>query len=302
MISRRDFIKGLSASILLSSTWASAAELSKQTVLLNQQTIRINNLRPSFHDYRILFISDLHHGPFLPESWFAETINYIKTLDYDVLVLGGDYLCVPDSFLKQNIYPWHNPNYKQSFPLSKIKSMIFKSLRGELEDLKINDGIIATYGNHDRWSAQEYCYPAFKKIGASFLVNQTKVITRGDDQLLFLGVDDFWTGFPRVNIKEFNNPKFNHRIIISHNPDFISNHLKNEKIPFDLALCGHTHGGQIRIPGLGGLYYNIKDVRLASGLFTENNRQVLTSNGVGTVELPYRFNCPPEVCLLKLSN
>ncbi len=301
MISRRDFLKGVSASILLSSTWASAAELSQQNVLLNQQIIKIKNLRPSFKDYRILFISDIHHGPFLPESWFAETINYIRTLEYDILVLGGDYLCLPDSYLKQNIYPWHNQTYKHSFPLSKIKGLIFKSLCGELDDLKVKDGIIATYGNHDRWSAQDICYPSFKKIGASFLVNQPKIIKRGEDKLLFLGVDDFWTGFPKVNIKDFNDPSINHRVIISHNPDFISTQLSNEQIPFDLALCGHTHGGQIRIPGLGGLYYNIKDTRLATGLFTENEKQVLTNNGVGTVELPYRFNCPPEVCLLTLA-
>lgn len=301
MLTRRDFIKGVTASILLSSTWASATELAKQSVLLNKQTIQIKNLHPSFQDYRILFISDLHHGPFLPESWFAETLNYIKNADYDILVLGGDYLCLPDSYLKRSVYPWHNQSYKHSFTLSKITGLIFKSLCGELENLKIKDGIIATYGNHDRWSAQDECYPAFKKIGASFLVNQSKIITRGADRLLFLGVDDFWTGFPKVNLKEFNQPELKHRIIVSHNPDFISNHLENEKIPFDLALCGHTHGGQIRIPGLGGLYYNIKDTRLASGLFTANNRHVFTSNGVGTVELPYRFNCPPEVCLLTLS-
>ena len=88
----------------------------------------------------------------------------------------------------------------------------------------------------------------------------------------------------------------------NHNPDFTSLIHTRGVSSFDLALSGHTHGGQVCIPALGAISYNINDLRLGEGLFTfPDGSQSYTSRGIGVVEFPYRINCPPEVTVLQLT-
>ena len=88
---------------------------------------------------------------------------------------------------------------------------------------------------------------------------------------------------------------------MSHNPDYISRLLEIQpEYHFDLALCGHTHGGQIRLPGMGAVMSQIQDPRFVAGLVNINGKQVYTSRGLGVVGLPFRYDCPPEVTVFTL--
>jgi predicted MPP superfamily phosphohydrolase len=76
--------------------------------------------------------------------------------------------------------------------------------------------------------------------------------------------------------------------------------LEEERSSFDLALCGHTHGGQVRVPGLTGVVIPVQDPRFMSGLADIGAGYVYTSRGLGVVGLPMRINCPPEITVIEL--
>ncbi len=96
----------------------------------------------------------------------------------------------------------------------------------------------------------------------------------------------------------FNENSFS--ILLTHNPDFSSFVLHDKNIKFNLSLSGHTHGGQIKLPIVGALGYNISDLRYKEGLVDYQETKLYTSRGLGYVELPIRINCPPEVTIITL--
>lgn len=292
MLSRREFIKGLGASLILPAGLAA----SSNSVNLHHVRLTYQDLPVDFRGYRIAFISDIHHGPFLPPEWFYGMLKYLKHEFYDLLLLGGDYLHTPDSLTKRHIYPWHNQSFNRFLSKQEMIDQIFKELSAEISGLSPEDKIYAIYGNHDQWLAPEVTRSSFQKNNIQLLVNKTITIKRGQAKLNIFGADDYWTGFPTN--PEFPTEPQNINCILAHNPDYISDLLKARQ-HFHLALCGHTHGGQINLPLIGGIHNNIKDQRFISGLQkTKENQYVFTSRGIGTVEIPYRWNCPPEVVIL----
>jgi predicted MPP superfamily phosphohydrolase len=133
------------------------------------------------------------------------------------------------------------------------------------------------------------------------LINQEFSIKRGEQSLEVFGVDDYLTGIPttpptRSPLKD----GVSKRIILSHNPDYISALLKRPEHSFSLALCGHTHGGQVVLPIVGPIAAQVVDRRFISGLHNLDNRIVYTSRGLGVVGLPFRLDCPPEVSVFTL--
>jgi predicted MPP superfamily phosphohydrolase len=131
-------------------------------------------------------------------------------------------------------------------------------------------------------------------------LNEEVSVTRENESLDILGVDDFLTGFP-IKPPPRRGPIATHtRILVSHNPDYVATLLKDDTHSFDIALCGHTHGGQVRIPGLTNTIIPVQDPRFLSGLTSLNGPYVYTSRGLGVVGLPFRFNCPPEITIIDL--
>ena len=294
-INRRDFLK-----IALAGTITS---LGCNQNYLNSKidfaTIKIPyfDLPKEFQNYRIAFVTDIHHGPFLEPSILSDTITFLKKSDFDLLILGGDYLNIPESKISKNLYPIYNEDYKKTDLISTPKK-IFSEVAYLFDTVRPRDGIVAVFGNHDRWIAGDDCYRIFKKENYKFLVNQSIAIRRGDYKLSITGVDDYWTGIPNINS---SNPKANFKLLVTHNPDFISQLPQENEYYFNLALCGHTHGGQIRFPIIGGFHYNVSDLRFIEGLVNiKQDQYCFTSRGLGVVEVPIRLNCPPEVNILEL--
>ena len=139
-----------------------------------------------------------------------------------------------------------------------------------------------------------------QKYGIEILVNDVRQIRRGTSKITLVGVDDYWTGFPSVPLEATKTSPQDVRVLISHNPDYASAILERTEIEFDIALCGHTHGGQIKLPLVGAPHYNVKDLRFKEGLYVHPRGLVYTTRGLGMVELPWRINCPPEVTVLEL--
>lgn len=290
MLNRRDFLKGIIASSLATT---GCSINPSDNIEFSEMKIQIPKLPTEFKNYRIAFVSDIHHGPFLDPNDLNNLIRILKSKNFDILILGGDYMTVPET---KSVFPVKNLDYK-NYNIRTSPKKIFKELAALFSTIKPKDGVIAIYGNHERWVAPRECLEEFKNEGINFLVNSSYLLKRGNKILEIYGVDDFWTGIPRLNLKENSNCK----ILVSHNPDYISELIQQNKNIFNLTLGGHTHGGQICLPIIGGLHYNVKDQNFISGLTkVRDDSYVFTSRGIGVVKAPYRINCRPEVSILEL--
>jgi predicted MPP superfamily phosphohydrolase len=87
-------------------------------------------------------------------------------------------------------------------------------------------------------------------------------------------------------------------LVLAHEPDTIGYY--SERVPIDLQLSGHSHGGQIRFPGIGPVILPLWGRRYPRGLYQVNDSQLFTSQGIGMVDLPIRINCPPEIVEITL--
>ena len=185
---------------------------------------------------------------------------------------------------------------------SEQASTAYELVSSIIAEVNAPEGIVAVYGNHDRWTIPKFCHKQFTSRQIRILINESIELNRSGSILRLIGVDDYWTGIPRIPklpVRTKNSKEV--RILISHNPDFLSPLINQRQNIFDLGLCGHTHGGQIKLPVVGALHYNIRDLRLSEGLYQNDYCSVYTTRGVGVVEIPYRVNCNPEVSILNLT-
>jgi predicted MPP superfamily phosphohydrolase len=304
MLSRREFIKtalvggaatgiGLSLHDLRNDAYTSDFQIE-------QLVINISGLPQAFNDYRIGFITDIHIGTWVPEEWFERALDSLASYGVDLLLLGGDYILVHESSLWDSAGLIRNARFSR-LSKSLAISEIYKTFTKCAARFKCPDGILAIVGNHDHWNA----YPELLKALRDFpqiqlLINEEVSIKRGDQELHIFGVDDYLTGLPKAPpVKQLQDAKAK-RIVLSHNPDYLTTILKRPDIEFSLALCGHTHGGQVVLPVVGPIGAPVMDQRFVSGMCLVGDKQVYTSRGLGVVGVPFRFNCPAEVTVITL--
>lgn len=279
---------------------AGMAVRSEDTLSLEttETEVFLGNLHPDLDGYRIGFLSDIHLGAFIPNELVEEAVSRLNTAKVDLVLLGGDYVWIPERSIIEELGCVRNPAFLAD-PGERIADLIFKILSQLLSPIRAPDGVFAVYGNHDRWTSPTACAAHFKAEGIALLINESRNIWRGHGRLRIDATDDFWTAVPRLPLPWAKSEEET-RVLLTHNPDFASFALGHPKYEFDLALCGHTHGGQVSLPLVGALHYNIDDLRLASGLYHGDRAKVFTSRGVGVVEVPVRINCPPEVSVITL--
>jgi predicted MPP superfamily phosphohydrolase len=304
MVSRRQFLKSALAGGAAAGIGVSLYDLQNDAYtsefLVEQIPVPVPGLPPAFSDYRIGFITDVHIGTWVPESWLERALDAVGALGIDLLLLGGDYILVHESSLWDALGLIRNPSFAG---LSKRAAIprIYAAFAQCAARFQCPDGIVAVVGNHDHWNG----YPEFLRIMAGFpqiklLINEEHSITRGEQQLHIFGVDDYLTGLPSAPPPRDLKDGRAKRIVLSHNPDYLPAILKRPEIDFSLALCGHTHGGQIVLPALGPVAAQVVDQRFVSGMCEVANKQVYTSRGLGVVGLPFRINCPAEVTVFTL--
>lgn len=297
LLSRRSFLIG-AVSALAAGGAVSYGDFDTFDLELVEMKVNVPGLPKELSSYRVGFLTDLHLGISLPSEFISQAVNVINQAQVDLVLLGGDYIWLPDTRIGRGM------SIRRNFDLGPIEKPglardIFALLAKLLSGLRARDGIYAVLGNHDRWIDPQGCEAELSAYGINFLTNRSVEVRHGDARLTVTGTDDFWTGLPRLNLPPKKAPG-EARLILSHNPDFFSYLLRAGSMEFDLGLSGHTHGGQIRLPLLGAMKYNVMDRRLREGLFSEGQRNVYTSRGLGFIEVPYRFNCRPEATVITL--
>jgi uncharacterized protein len=242
-------------------------------VCIKEITLTMPRLPEAFNSYKILFMSDLHIDGI--DGLSDRLIALVRELDVDICLLGGDYrMFMYGPFLEVN-----------------------KKLRELVTHIHARDGIYGILGNHDCIEIA----PELEDAGIYMLINDAEPIERGGATLYLAGVDDIhYYKCHSLSDASKDIPENGFSILLSHSPEIIK---EMGEYTFDLCLCGHTHGGQICLPGIGAIFTHAKIRReFVSGFWQYKGMTGYTTTGTGSSGVPVRFFCPPEVVLLTLRN
>lgn len=248
---------------------------------LRRATRAIQLKTSSVGKINILHVSDLHIGN-------RQQMECVGRALVAGLENKPDLICLTGDFINRKLF--NAPAYRM---------LISKLAR--------HAPVFACLGNHDggRWAGRIGGYPdpgpvadVLSAGGAVVLRNENITLNIKGQRLTLVGLDDLWSGTMDVDrsFRGLSGANQIPRILLAHNPDTKSV-LKHQA--WDLMLSGHTHGGQVYLPGVGAPVLPVKDRRFTHGLYSWNNRQLYVSSGVGTSH-GVRFNCPPEICHLEL--
>jgi predicted MPP superfamily phosphohydrolase len=223
---------------------------------------------------RLLFFSDLHCGDDFDKLLHRDLIQSINQAEADIVICGGDL-------------PGRSFDQRQTTTI--LTACWAKSCKVAV--LGNWEGYAKSELNSEQWRS------FYQQCGFQLLNNQSKSWR----QLNFYGIDDIKTGIP-----EFApSGSVGYNILLSHNPDTII-HIADDMnlAKFDLALCGHTHAGQVRLPLFGALASSSRYGRkFDCGKFVHRRfpkKNILISAGIGTSAFPWRFNCSPEIMVVDL--
>ena len=235
-----------------------------ERVELRQNIVKAKTLPARFEGFAVLHLSDLHVE--MNEGAMRRTIELIDGLAYDLCVLTGDYRA-------------------ETFGPFDATLEGLTRLRGHLRD-----PVYAVLGNHDSIRM----VPALEDMGIRMLLNESQAIWRGDQRIHLAGIDD--AHFYRVdNIEKAAGqiPIEEFSILLSHTPEI---YRQAAHAGFNLMLSGHTHGGQICLPGSIPITLDSHlPRRFGSGAWRYHQMEGFTSVGAGSCIVAVRLNCPPEI-------
>lgn len=275
-VSRRRFLKrsavGLGAALVggLAYTAFEAGWIN-----IVEERITVPRLPSAFAGKRLVFLTDLHHGPFTGLSYIETVVERTNTLAPDLICLGGDFIHRSSKYIEPCI--------------------------NALGGLRAPMGVFAVLGNHDHWHAPSKSSRCLRENGIAELKNRGEWLELSGDRLRLGGIDDLWTtspDIPEMNAALGDATDDDACLLLSHNPDF-TEWIRDKRV--SLVLSGHTHGGQAVFPILGAPFtastFGQKYLR---GLCQGPVAQVFVSRGLGTVTPPLRFCCRPEINVLEL--
>ena len=235
-------------------------------ILVKRSDVMFKELPPLFDGYTILHISDMHVD--MNEAAMQRVIELVGDMRYDLCVLTGDY------------------RGKTFGPFEAALEGVAK-VRAHLKE-----PVYGVLGDHDTIQM----VPAMEAMGIRMLLNECEVIVRGDQRIYLAGIDDAHC-FKVENIEKaaLQIPYGEFSILLSHTPE-IYRHAAHAD--FNLLLSGHTHGGQICLPGsIPIILDSVLPRRMGAGAWQYHNMSGYTSVGAGSSVVPVRLNCPPEITL-----
>jgi hypothetical protein len=132
-----------------------------------------------------------------------------------------------------------------------------------------------------------------ESAGLPVLINQGVSIQQGKGSIFVAGLDDGWSGTPDLDETLDGANSSEPVILLCHEPDLADRYSLDGRV--DVQLSGHTHGGQIRLPGIGAMVLPYLGRKYDIGLYRVNEMLLYTNRGLGVISEPVRFNCPPEI-------
>lgn len=277
-MSRRGFftggVLGLASALGLSAAEAySARYRNPYRPRLERTTLTLPRGHEQLAGLRIGFIADTHVGPFIHQPDIERATGLIANEAPDLLLLGGDYVSESTRYIP-----------------TAVAAIGALAARTKL-------GAVGVLGNHDLHVNGVAVEQAMAAAGVKILRNESVKIDWNGAELWIAGIDETLLGYPNLLATFAGIPSGVATIALWHEPEFAEQAA--DKGAF-AQLSGHTHGGQIRIPGLGPVGLPIDGKRYVIGHNVADGMQIYTSRGVGVFRPPMRFNCPPEVTIITL--
>lgn len=248
--------------------------LETESVTLTSADLPVN-----IGQLKIVYVSDIHQGAFFSEGRVRNLVTRINSLNPDIILLGGDYANTSEEAIEF---------------FRKAPSFHARYLTA------------AVVGNHDRTAPEsnlEALTQAMYDAGIVPLVNTVSRLKIGTDYVYLAGIDDVDNGWPDLEGVAAQVAREDYVIFLSHSPAILSKALEardrnGNKSWFDLALCGHTHGGQVTLLGQPILESARTSGRYWRGWYEANRAYMLVSNGVGTSVAPVRLFAQPQIHLI----
>jgi predicted MPP superfamily phosphohydrolase len=239
------------------------------TLIVEKIEIRLERLPKKLENFRIVHLSDIHHSPFTSLEHIARAVEIAGDLRADMFVLTGDYVS-------------HEAQYIA--PVAEV-----------LGKLESEFGTYACLGNHDHWTDAGMVTDAFRAANINVLINEGFRFEARDASFWLCGVDDYMVG--KTDLRSALRGSFpdEMKLLLAHNPVIVR---QAARFGVDLILSGHTHGGQVKIRDEEKRILPRR--KLKNGLHRRKDTQIYITRGIGTVVLPVRFGCPPEISLIEL--
>lgn len=277
---RRHFLIGAGATAAGLALYS--GEIARHEIDLVPRTISIYNLPSAFHGFRIVQISDIHLDEFTEPYFLERVVRHVNALNADMVLLTGDFVTHGSLTFLDGRHAARR--------CGEILSTLTCPLR------------YACLGNHDVAVSAPLVIESLTANGIPVLVDEHVPIERNGSRFWLCGVNDPGTTNPRLELAVPPLPD-GPVILMAHEPDYadtVRQHRRGHLV--DVMLAGHTHGGQIRLPFLGPLVLPPMGKKYAEGLFHLDTMQLYVNRGIGTVGLPFRLNCPPEITVITLQS
>ena len=277
--SRRSFLqKGVIGLSAYSFVGATVGAIDGDEFDVINKTITIPNLPEEFKGFTIGMMSDIHSSVFMNKQDMDGYVSAMNSLKTDLIVVTGDFV---------------NSQTEEVYQFAEAFS-----------NLKSTNGVYGCLGNHDYFAKDvELVAKKVDECGVKLLRNDAIKIQKGNSFFNLIGVDDIGRNVKpdeymtnALSSARNDQPK----ILLCHKPYYFSN-AKN--LGIDLTLSGHTHGGQVVFGQIDGVPISLAALfsKYIAGLYTLGNSQLYVNKGIGSVGVPFRINCPPELTVITLA-
>ncbi len=281
-LTRRNLLRG--AALGAGALALYSGEIERHWIDHQKISIPIAGLPEAMDGFRMVQVSDIHLEEFTEPFFLRDAVRRVNAMKPDAVVLTGDFIT---TLTRSTDFP------------EKAVQLCAEILTG-LECRSIH-GIL---GNHDAQVNPAAVASILEAHGIPILRNQHVALERGGGRLWLAGIDDMLAGRPDLDktippqIRNIPNEPV---ILLGHEPDPALKILRQPAgTSVRLMLSGHTHGGQVRLPFWGALTLPPLGERFVEGLFTLGSMKLYVNRGLGTVGLPFRFDCPPEITEITL--
>jgi hypothetical protein len=245
--------------------------------------VPLSRLAESWDGFRIAQLSDFHYDEYFSVEPLRKAIDIVNRLQPDLVVLTGDFVTSP-----------------VRKPRRLVAAQVAKAIEPCVQllvQLRARSGILAALGNHDVVTDPAHITAVLQSHAIPVLRNRSVSFEREGKRLWLSGVDDVLEGKPNLELALRGIPPDEPVVLLAHEPDW-ADYVAHHAV--DLQLSGHSHGGQIRIPLIGAPYLPQLARKYPWGLRRIGPLALYTNAGIGTIWVPMRLNCPPEVTLVML--
>ena len=283
-VSRRRLLVGGAGGLATGAVAVYPMSIATRHFDITRRTFAIPDLPPELRGLCIVQLSDIHHGPWIPIQHVRTIVATANRLNPDVILLTGDYVHRSAAYITPVV--------------------------NELARLRAAIGIVGVLGNHDWWEDGPLMQREFARVGIplidngrQFVTPQRQLVGHATAGLCLAGVGDLYTDTQRYDAALGGVSQDIPRLLLSHNPDVAEDPaLAVHGYRVDLMLSGHTHGGQIYIPGIGSpIVPSQFGQKYARGLVRGPVCPVFISRGLGHTVLPVRIGVRPEMALIELT-